>query len=395
MGADAEHDGAEDEGTTSGAAPGGVAADGAGPSAEQPDPGQAEQPDPGQAEQPDPGHIAAELAATLAGVADAVRELVEQWHATSGGSLAEALPDLIAELLADPLLGLTELGRRLGVRFPGAAGRSAEELAAYARDRFRGEYAIDEFGFDPELTVNLYLPVLRFLARNWFRIEVRGAENIPTDGSALLVSNHAGALPLDAMMLQSVVFDEIGRHVRLLAADLVFKTPFSHDLARKTGSTLACQEDAERLLTTDQLVGVFPEGFKGLGKPYSDRYRLQRFGRGGFVSAAVRAQVPIVPVSIVGSEEIYPLLSTAPTLARALGLPYFPVTPLFPWFGLLGAIPLPSKWIISFGEVIATDELPPGAADDPMVVFDVTDQVRETIQHALYALLMDRRGTFW
>ena len=122
---------------------------------------------------------------------------------------------------------------------------------------------------------------------------------------------------------------------------------------------------------------------------------LQRFGRGGFVSAAVRAQVPIIPVSIVGSEEIYPLISRAPTLARALGVPYFPVTPLFPWLGVLGMIPLPSKWIIEFGEAVTTDELAPGAADDPMVVFNVTDQVRETIQQTLYSLLMQRRSAFF
>ena len=104
------------------------------------------------------------------------------------------------------------------------------------------------------------------------------------------------------------------------------------------------------------------------------------------MSAAIRAQVPLIPVSIVGSEEIYPLISTAPMIARALGVPYFPVTPLFPWLGVLGMIPLPSKWIIQFGEAVTTDELPPGAADDPMIVFNLTDQVRETIQHTLYSL---------
>ena len=114
---------------------------------------------------------------------------------------------------------------------------------------------------------------------------------------------------------------------------LIFKTPYSHDLARKTGTTLACQEDAERLLAANQLVAVFPEGFKGLGKPYADRYKLQRFGRGGFVSAALRAQVPIIPTAIVGSEEIYPLIARAPALARVLGVPYFPITPLFPVVG--------------------------------------------------------------
>ena len=265
----------------------------------------------------------------------------------------------------------------------------------FARTRLSGDYAIDEFGFDPQLTTELFLPVMRWLAQSWFRVEVRGAENVPSTGSALLVSNHAGTMPLDGMILHSVVYDEVGRHVRMLGADLVFKTPYVNDFARKTGTTLACQEDAERLLAREQLVAVYPEGFKGLGKLYKDRYKLQRFGRGGFVSAAVRAQVPIVPVSVVGSEEIYPLLSTAPVLARAMGVPYFPVTPTFPWFGVLGMIPLPSKWIIEFGEAITTDELPPGSADDPMVVFNVTDQVRETIQQTLYSLLMQRRSAFF
>ena len=223
--------------------------------------------------------------------------------------------------------GLATLAHALGVDWPG----SVDDVVAFARSRLNGDYAIDDFGFDPEFTTKIFLPLLRPLVQSWFRLEVRGAENLPTEGSALLVSNHAGTMPLDGMILHTVVFDEIGRHVRMLGADLIFKTPYSHDLARKTGTTLACQEDAERLLGSDQLVAVFPEGFKGLGKLYADRYKLQRFGRGGFVSAAVRAQVPIIPVSIVGSEEIYPLISRAPTLARALGVPYFPVTPLFPW----------------------------------------------------------------
>jgi 1-acyl-sn-glycerol-3-phosphate acyltransferase len=292
---------------------------------------------------------------------------------------------------ADPLRTLASLAQTLGVDWE----NSLDETAAFIRKRLRGDYAIDEFGFDPEFTTKIFLPLLRRLADSWFRVEVRGAENLPADGSALLVSNHAGTLPLDGMILHTIVYDEIGRHVRMLGADLIFKTPYSHDLARKTGSTLACQEDAERLLASNQLVAVFPEGFKGLGKPYADRYKLQRFGRGGFVSAALRAQVPIIPTAIVGSEEIFPLIARAPGLARLLGLPYFPITPLFPWLGPVGMIPLPSKWIIQFGEAIATDELGSGAADDPMIVFNITDQVRETIQQTLYALLMQRRSAFF
>jgi len=165
------------------------------------------------------------------------------------------------------------------------------------------------------------------------------------------------------------------------------------ELARKSGSTLACNPDAERLLRNGEYVGVFPEGFKGIGKPYRDRYKLQRFGRGGFVSAALRTGAPIVPVSIVGAEEIYPIIGNITPLAKVTGLPYVPVTPLFPWLGPLGLLPLPSKWLIAFGEPIETapyaDEV-----DDPIVVFNLADQVRETIQQSLHALLERRPDPF-
>ena len=307
---------------------------------------------------------------------------------------AAAVPAAPASVVQHLLSLVASLGEEVAGSLGADWNASVASALAFARSRISGDYTVDEFGFDAEWTEKVFLPLLRPLVQSWFRVEVRGIENVPSTGPALLVSNHAGTMPLDGMVLQTIVYDEIARHVRLLGADLIFKTPYSHDLARRTGTTLASQEDAERLLAGDQLVAVFPEGFKGLGKPYVDRYKLQRFGRGGFVSAAVRASVPIIPVSIVGSEEIYPLIASAPGLARAMGVPYFPVTPLFPWLGVLGLVPLPSKWIIEFGEAIATDELPPGAADDPMVVFNVTDQVRETIQHTLYALLMQRRSTF-
>ena len=166
-------------------------------------------------------------------------------------------------------------------------------------------------------------------------------------------------------------------------------------MARKSGATLASNVDAERLLSAGELVGVWPEGFKGIGKPFSERYKLQRFGRGGFVSAALRTRTPIVPCAIVGSEETYPLLGDMPTVARLLGLPYAPVTPTFPWLGLLGLIPLPSKWLIEFGAPVPTDELGAGVAEDPMLVFDLTDQVRQTIQQTLYQLLVQRRSVFF
>ncbi len=268
---------------------------------------------------------------------------------------------------------------------------------AFLRRRITGEYEVDDFGFDPDLSDHLLAAPFRPLYNKWFRVEMRGLENIPDEGSALVVGNHSGTLPLDAVMTSLGVLDHhpAHRHLRLLAADLVFATPFLAPLARKAGNTLACNEDAERLLNGGELVGVFPEGFKGIGKPFRERYKLQRFGRGGFVSAALRTGAPIIPVSIVGAEEIYPMIANVKSLARALGLPYVPVTPLFPALGPLGLVPLPSKWIIEFGEPLDTAHLGAAAADDPMLVFDLTDQVRETIQQNLYQLLMSRRSVFF
>jgi 1-acyl-sn-glycerol-3-phosphate acyltransferase len=272
-----------------------------------------------------------------------------------------------------------------------------EQALDFLRRRLTGDYEVDEFGFDEQLTDTVLLPLLRPLYRQWFRVEVRGIENIPAAGAALIVANHSGTIPLDSLMTEVAVHDEhpSHRHLRTLGADLVFQLPFVADVARKNGTTLACNEDTERLLAAGELVGVWPEGFKGIGKPFSERYKLQRFGRGGFVSAAIRAKAPIVPCSIVGAEETYPMIANLATLARMIGVPYVPITPTFPWLGPLGLIPLPAKWIIEFGEPIATDGHGDGAADDPMLVFELTDRVRETIQQTLYALLVRRTSTFF
>lgn len=279
-----------------------------------------------------------------------------------------------------------------------SSGAEAElrlaELLAYVRHRITGDYEVDEFGFDAELTERLVLPALRPLAEQWFRIDVQGIENVPPAGGALVVSNHSGTIPLDALMTTLVLHDHAHRSLRILGADLVFAVPFLGELARKAGATLASNEDAERLLRSGELVGVWPEGFKGVGKPFSERYQLQRFGRGGFVSAAVRLGVPIVPCSVVGAEEIYPMLADVPALARLLKVPYFPITPFFPWLGPLGLIPLPSKWIIEFGEPIPTESYGADAADDPMLVFNLTDHVRDTIQQTLNRLLEERPNVF-
>src|SRR6266536_352832 len=280
--------------------------------------------------------------------------------------------------------------------FPDVWDRRVANTLAFLRRRITGEYEVDEFGFDPELTEGVINPLLRPLYRDWFRVEVRGIERVPAKGAALVVANHSGTIALDALMLALAVHDEHPdrRHLRLLGADLVFRMPFVSELARKHGSTLACNPDAERLLGKGELVGVFPEGFKGIGKPYRERYKLQRFGRGGFVSAALKMGVPIIPVSIVGSEEIHPMIGNAKLLARLLNLPYFPITPTFPWLGPLGLVPLPSKWYIEFGEPIPTEGYGPDGVDDPMLVFELTDRVRETIQSTLYRLLVQRRSVW-
>ena len=275
--------------------------------------------------------------------------------------------------------------------------RQVAQTLSFLRRRLTGDYTVDEFGFDEDFTEHAYLPLLRPLYRKWFRVEVRGIENIPNEGGALVVANHSGTIAMDSLMTQVAVHDEhpAHRHLRMLGADLVFQTPVIGQVARRSGSTLAANPDAERLLSRGELAGVWPEGFKGVGKPFSERYKLQRFGRGGFVSAALRTGVPIIPCSIVGAEEIYPIIGNMKTVARLVGAPYAPVTPTWPLLGPLGLIPLPSKWIIEFGSPVETADLGPGAADDPMLVFDLTDQVRETIQQTLYSLLMQRRSVFF
>ncbi|MFF3564368.1 lysophospholipid acyltransferase family protein [Streptomyces sp. NPDC002574] len=299
--------------------------------------------------------------------------------ATEGGPLVAALGQA-----ADRLLG-------------GPWERRVAHGLAFLRRRVTGDYEVDDFGYDEDLTDQLLMSLLRPLYESYFRVEVKGIENIPAEGGALVVANHSGTLPLDGLMMQVAVHDNhpAGRHLRLLAADLVFVLPLVNELARKAGHTLACAEDAQRLLERGEVVGVMPEGFKGLGKPFSERYKLQRFGRGGFVATALKTRVPIVPCSIVGAEEIYPMIGNAKTAARLLGFPYFPMTPTFPWLGPLGLVPLPTKWTIQFGEPIATDGYAPEAAEDPMLVFNLTDQVRETIQHTLYKLLVQRRSVFF
>lgn len=252
-------------------------------------------------------------------------------------------------------------------------------------DRLAGRYPIDEYGYDPHALKQVLFPALRPLTSHWFRISVGGIDHLPVDGGALIVANHAGAIPLDGLITQLAVHDShpARRVPRVLAASLLLNAPLLGPAARKAGHVAADEPSAQRLLRAGELALAFPEGFRGTGKPYRDRYQLQRFGRDGYVGAAVSTGTPIVPCAITGSEEIYPKLGDFPSLAKLLGLPYFPVTPLFPHFGPLGAVPLPSKWHIEFGEPIETLSLGPGAARGSARMAGLADEVRARIQARL------------
>jgi 1-acyl-sn-glycerol-3-phosphate acyltransferase len=257
------------------------------------------------------------------------------------------------------------------------------------------DYMVDDFGFDPQWTES-FLSVFMVLYRDYWRVETTGVANVPAMGRALLVSNHAGVLPWDGTMIKTAVFAEHPhpRHVRALVAGQFMSMPVMSWFLRRTGQAVGHPDDTRRLLERDQLVLVFPEGVRGTGKSYKDRYRLRRFGRGGFVSTAIKARAPIVPVSVVGSEEIYPMVADLPSVAKFLGMPYFPITPFWPWFGPLGMIPLPSKWRIQFHAPIHVEDNPPEAAEDQNLVMGLSDDVRDVIQQGIYDNLKLRRGVF-
>jgi 1-acyl-sn-glycerol-3-phosphate acyltransferase len=241
---------------------------------------------------------------------------------------------------------------------------------------------VDDFGRDP-ITTARWEWVLDFLYSKWFRVEATGLEHVPDQGRALLVGNHAGSLPYDsAMVMHAVRRDHPSRRdVRPLVEDAVFHLPWLGPLMNRIGGVRACPENAERLLDNDELVAVFPEGVKGMSKLWRDRYRLQRFGRGGFIKLALRTRSPLIPVAVVGAEEALPLLGRITWFARSVGIPYVPVTPTFPWLGPAGLLPLPSKWRIEFGAPIdLADEYGPDAADDRLLVGRLAEQVRAQVQ---------------
>ncbi len=273
---------------------------------------------------------------------------------------------------------------------------SLEFQAEALKRRMTGEYETDEWGLDMEY-LNAVRPFFEFMYKTYWRVQTSGIENIPEDGRALLVSNHSGQLPWDGSMIASAVLLEhpSQRLVRSLYATWFPTLPFFSSLFVKCGQVLATEDNGVRLLEQNQLVSVFPEGFKGVSKLFKDRYKLARFGRGGFIKMALRTQSPIIPVSVVGAEETYISLTKSPSLAKLIGFPYFPISPTFPWLGLLGFVPLPTKWYIDFGAPIPMDAYDPDVANNIMLVSQLTDQVRNVIQEMIYSRLSQRRSIFF
>ncbi|MBX3189946.1 MAG: acyltransferase family protein [Labilithrix sp.] len=270
-------------------------------------------------------------------------------------------------------------------------------LRKWGRLAMRGRSEeVDDFGLDPIYDAKLR-PMLDFLYGKYFRVETSGIDNVPTRGRCLLVANHSGTLPLDGVMIKTAVKREhaAARDVRWLTEDFIYHFPFLGGAMNRLGAVRACQENAERLLAKEQLVAVFPEGVKGIGKLFSERYRLQRFGRGGFIKLCLRTSTPIVPVAVMGAEETNPMLFRIEHLSKALGLPYVPVTPTFPALGPLGLLPAPTKWRILFGEPLDLSAHGPEAADDEILVGKLAERVRAAIQGMLDRAVGSRKSVFF
>jgi 1-acyl-sn-glycerol-3-phosphate acyltransferase len=255
---------------------------------------------------------------------------------------------------------------------------------------------VDEWGRSERfraLARSLYEPVYS----KWFRVRWEGLEKIPDEGGALLVANHAGAIPSDAPVIMHGIEKELGRPVSGLA-DYCFRTiPVVGTLWARGGGVSARPANAYRLLREQgQLVLDFPEGTKGPSKSFTDRYQLRRFGRGGFVEIAMRAGVPIIPIAVTGSEEAMPILFRLPAVAKVLGLPYFPVTANLVALGPLGVlVPFPAKFTLRVLDPVSFDVPPDQERYSKSRVMEEAERIRSVIQESVYDMLSSRRSVWF
>jgi 1-acyl-sn-glycerol-3-phosphate acyltransferase len=250
---------------------------------------------------------------------------------------------------------------------------------------------VDEFGMD-DVVLSRTRPLFDWLFDRYWRVALGGLDNLPSWGPCLMVANRSGLLPYDGLMLAHAIerTHPSGERPRFLVADWLIHLPFVHASLAQLGGVRACRENAARLLASQRFVVAFPEGEKGAVKTFRERYELRRFGRGGAVRVALEQGVPLVPVGIVGPEEAHPILFKMGPTARAVGLPFLPVTPTFPLLGPLGLVPLPTKWVIRIGEPMPLGHLEPDAAQDDLLVARLTEEIRARVQALIHAALDDR-----
>ncbi len=254
---------------------------------------------------------------------------------------------------------------------------------------------VDPFGMDRRL-VQKIKPIFDFMYYRYWRISTTGIENIPNEGRALIVANHSGTVPYDGAMIKMAIMNEhpVRKDSRFLVENFVYHMPMLGTFMYRIGAVRACPENAELLLNAEHLVIVFPEGVKGIGKYYKQRYRLQRFGRGGFIKLCMKTKSPLIPVGVVGAEEIHPIMFKSNIIAKTIGLPYIPITPTFPLLGPLGCIPLPTKWSIHFGKPISFSEHPEEAMEDELLIHKLSEKVRNEIQDIIIKQLRHRRSVW-
>ncbi|MBU6455658.1 MAG: acyltransferase family protein [Cyanobacteria bacterium REEB67] len=277
-------------------------------------------------------------------------------------------------------------------------GAAAEAMKVFAErnpyfvTRYQGQ--VDQFGFDMEAFA-IWEPFFRFLYEEYFRVTVRGLENIPADGPGILVGNHSGLLPVDAAMMAVAMchLHTSPRRIRFLVTDWFFSTPMLGKWVLQMGQVRASLENARTLIENQELIGIYPEGVRGVGKPFRERYRCLDF-HPGFVQLAIATQTPLIPIATIGGDEIYPEFVNLKSIAQMLGLPFFPVTPSFPWLPFpLMLFPLPVRWMVNVHKPINLG-YPPEKASDRKLILKLAREIQYEIQRDLNHMFKERRHLF-